>query len=142
MISSCLNGGTMAISSVHHIPVFRLETTAELEEFQTAYRDSLTLDRGHDEAPSFLEAVAGYDEAFFADRSLVLAYVPAASGSFRYALYDVICEGGSFCMYVVQTNDPETCTSDMAGWLVLAEAPDEALECCERFDAQLGMPWR
>jgi beta-lactamase regulating signal transducer with metallopeptidase domain len=140
MISSCLNGGAMAISSVHHIPVIRLSSPAELEEFQTAYRDSLTLDRGHDEAPSFLEAVAGYDEAFFADHSLMLAYVSAASGSYRYALYDAACEGGTLCMYVTRTNDPETYTSDRAGWLVLAEVPDSALEGCGSFDAQMGKP--
>ena len=136
--TGCLNGGTMVISSVHHIPVFRLDTSAELDAFKADFREVLTLDRGHDEAPSFREAAAGYDEAFFADHSLVLAYVPAASGSFRYDLYDVICDGNSFCMIVVQTNDPETFTSDMAGWLVLVEAPNEALEGCESFDAQLS----
>ncbi|MBR4703725.1 MAG: hypothetical protein IKO91_07755 [Oscillospiraceae bacterium] len=140
--TGCLNGGTMAISSVHHIPVFRLDTLAELDAFKADFREVLTLDRGHDEAPSFLEAVVEYDEAFFADHSLVLAYVASGSGSFRYGLYDVACDGDSFCMYVEQTNDPETYTSDMAGWLVLVEAPDEALEGCESFDAQLGMPWR
>ncbi len=140
LYSGCLNGETMIVSSVQHLPVFRLSSPAELESFEDAYRDTLTRDRGHDEAPSFREAAAGYDEAFFADHSLMLAYVSAASGSYRYALYDAACEGGTFCMYVTRTNDPETYTSDMAGWLVLAEVPDSALEGCGSFDAQMGKP--
>ncbi len=139
--TGCLNGGTMIISSVHHIPVFRLDTLAELDAFKADFRKVLTLDRGYDGTSSFADAVAAYGEDFFADHSLVLAYVASGSSSFRYDLYDVACDGESFCMYVVQTNDPETYTSDMAGWLVLVEAPDKLLETCTSFDAQLRKPW-
>ena len=140
IFAGCLNHETLVMSAVHHIPVYRVDARTELDAFTSDFGEILTLDRGHEEAPSFLEATAGYDDAFFAEHSLVLAYVQAASGSFRYGLQDVIRDGDSFCMVVVQTNDPETYTSDMAGWLVLAEVPKELIRGCTRFDARQE-PW-
>ena len=127
----------MIISSVPHLPVYKLDTPEDLEQFKDNFRDILTLDHGYDEVPSFDDITALYDDSFFADHTLVLAYVTAPSGSFRYAIQDISYEGSAFCMDVVQTNDPETHTDDMAGWFVIAEVLDSDIADCNFFDAQL-----
>ena len=137
VFADCLNAGMMIISSVPHLPVYKLDTPEDLEQFKDNFRDILTLDHGYDEVPSFDDITALYDDSFFADHTLVLAYVTAPSGSFRYAIQDISYEGSAFCMDVVQTNDPETHTDDMAGWFVIAEVLDSDIADCNFFDAQL-----
>ena len=127
----------MTISSVLHLPVYKLDTLKDLEQFKENFRDILTLDHGYDEVPSFNDITALYDDTFFADHTLVLAYVTASSGSFRYAIQDISYGGSTFCLDVVQTNDPETHTDDMAGWFVMAEVLDSDIADYILFDAQL-----
>ena len=133
----CLNGEKMIISSARHLPVFKLDTPEDLARFREDYGDSLTLDQGYDEVPSFSEVTGAYDEAFFAEHTVLLAYVASSSGSFRYALQDIANSGAALCLNVTQTNDPETYTADMAGWLVMAEVKDEDIAGVTGFDAKL-----
>ena len=137
MMRDCLNGEKMIISSVRHLPVYKLDTLEDLNRFKESYKDILTLDQGYDEVPSFNEVTALYDNGFFADHTLVLAYVEASSGSFRYAIQDVSYGGSTFCLDVVQTNHPEETTTDMAGWFVIAEVLDSDIIAYTEFDAQL-----
>ena len=137
VFADCSNAGMMTISSVLHLPVYKLDTLKDLEQFKENFRDILTLDHGYDEVPSFNEITALYDDTFFADHTLVLAYVTAPSGSFRYAIQDISYGGSTFCLDVVQTNDPETYTDDMAGWFVIAEVLDSDIADDILFDARL-----
>ena len=137
VFADCSNAGMMTISSVPHLPVYKLDTLKDLEQFQEKFRDILTLDHGYDEVPSFDDITALYDDSFFADHTLILAYVTAPSGSFRYAIQDISYAGSTFCLDVVQTNDPETYTDDMAGWFVIAEVLDSDIADYILFDAQL-----
>jgi hypothetical protein len=117
--------------------VYKLDTKEDLERFIESYKDTLTLDQGYDEVPSFNEVTASYDNSFFADRTLILAYVEASSGSFRYAIQNVSYGGSTFCLNVVQTNHPETGTTNMAGWFVIAEVLDSDIANITEFDATL-----
>ena len=137
VFADCSNAGMMTISSVPHLPVYKLDTLKDLEQFQEKFRDILTLDHGYDEVPSFDDITALYDDSFFADHTLILAYVTAPSGSFRYAIQDISYAGSTFCLDVVQTNDPETYTDDMAGWFVIAEVLDSDIADDILFDARL-----
>ena len=137
MMRDCLNGEKMIISSVRHLPVYKLDTLEDLNRFKESYKDILTLDQGYDEVPSFNEVTAAYDGSFFAEHSVVLAYVTASSGSFRYAIQDVSREGSVLCLDVVQTNHPEVYTDDMSGWFVIAEVLDSDIVAFTEFDAQL-----
>ena len=127
----------MIISSVRHLPVYKLDTLEDLNRFKENYKDILTLDQGYDEVPSFNEVTASYDNSFFADHTLVLAYVEASSGSFRYAIQDISYGESTFCLDVVQTNHPEVGTTDMAGWFVIAEVLDSDITNITEFDATL-----
>ncbi len=137
VMRECLNPAAMAVSAERHLPVFRLDTKEDLERFRERFRDILTLDRGYDEVPSFEAAAAGYDDAFFREFTVILAYVPASSGSFRYGLKDIPAAGDRICLNVIRTNDPEAYTADMSGWFVLAEVPETTIRGIKEFDAVL-----
>lgn len=133
-----LNREKMAISSVQHLPIYKFDTKEELEQFKDAFSEELCFDSGYDEVLSFNDATAGYDDAFFAENTLFLVYVTANSGSLRFAVSDVFCDGEAYCIHVAQTNSPECVTDDMAGWFLTVAEPDSAVERCTQFDADLG----
>lgn len=133
-----LNREKMAISSVQHLPIYKFDTREELEQFKNAFSEELCFDSGYDEVLSFHDATAGYDDAFFAENTLLLVYVTANSGSLRFAVADVFCDGDAYCIHVAQTNSPECVTDDMAGWFLTVAEPDSAVERCTQFDADLG----
>ena len=136
-IFSCMNPEKLTISSVRHLPVYKLDTKEDIDQFKEKYRDVLTFDQGYDEVPSFNEATAGYDDTFFAEHTVVLAYVTANSGSLRFGIRDIYRDDSLFCLNVEQTNDPEVGTADMAGWFMIAEVPDADLEGIKDFDAKI-----
>jgi len=133
----CLNGDKMLESAVQHMPIYKFDVKEELERFKNDFSGILTMDLGYDETPSFNDAVSGYDDDFFAEHTLLLAYIQANSGSFRYGIKDIVCDDSSFCMYIHKTVDPEVYTCDMSGWFVMAEFEDRNIQNCESFDAQL-----
>jgi len=135
----CLNAKiisqTMALSSVLHLPVFKFESRADVEQFMREYADVFHFDDGRDEIPSFREAVAAYSDAFFAEHSVVCVYMAAGSGSFRYGVRDIQIGDSSLCVHVEQINNPEVYTTEMAGWFILAELSKKDIRSCEDFDA-------
>ena len=140
IISSCLNAEKAEkrdISTVWHLPVYKFDTREDLNLFREKFKNSLTFDQGYNEVPSFNEVVSDYDDSFFAEHSLILAYVAAGSGSLRFGVRDVYCDDSTFCLNVVQTNHPEVGTSDMAGWFVIAEVLDKELENITDYDAKV-----
>ena len=70
----------------------------------------------------------------------MLVCVPANSGSYRYGVNSVFCDGTSFCIHVEQTNKPEAATMDMVGWFVTVAVPDSMVENCTQFDDDLNNP--
>lgn len=131
-----LNKDKMAISSVQHLPIYKFDTLEELERFKSAY-DSSNLDmEGY--TPSFNNTTAKYDETFFTDNTLILVFVGASSGTYRFGVNSVFCDGASLCIHVEQTNNPEVVTDDTAGWLITVAVPDSMVENCTEFDADLN----
>jgi len=137
ILSECLNPSAMAISSVRHLPVYKFETRADLDRFRENFQDILTLDQGYDEVPSFNEIALSYDDSFFENYAVILAYVTASSGSYRFDIQEVILDGSSFCIDVVRTNHPKVGTADMASWFVIAEVLDSDIAGVAVFDAKL-----
>ena len=133
--AKALNINKMSISGARHLPIYKFDTLAELEQFKNEVKDTLSIDRGYDEVPSFNDTTAKYDEDFFAENTLMLVYVEASSGSFRYGVDSVYHADGNFCIYVKQTNNPEVGTDDMAGWFITVAVPDSMVADCTVFDA-------
>ena len=132
-----LNSDKLAISSVRHLPIYKFNTLEELQHFKE-FADEFTLDGSYDEVPSFNEATAKYDEAFFKENTLMLVYVSASSGTYRFGVNSVFCDGKSFCIHVEQLNNPEVVTCDMAGWFITVAVPDDMVSGCVEFDADLN----
>ncbi len=133
-----LNTETFWISSVLHLPIFKMESRAELEQFKNGYCADLTIDSGYGEVPSFNAITAAMDDAFFEQYTLLVVYVGANSGSYRYALDSAAINGERLCVHVRQVNFPEAVTMDMAGWFLTVPMEKSALEGVRYFDADLN----
>ena len=132
-----LNSDTFTQSVVRHLPIYKLDTRAELIEFKAEIDGILTVDQGYDEMPSFDEVTAKYDETFFEENTLVVVYVTASSGSYRFNVDNVELANGRFCVHVKQTKKPEVFTEDMAGWFITVAIPDHVARAGFKFDADL-----
>lgn len=137
LFADCLNADLMTRSAVRHLPVYKLDTMEDLESFRTRFQSILTQYPGLENHPTFDEGTTAYDEEFFSRNTVVLAYVTAASGSYRFGIRNVTADGALCRLDIVQTNHPEVCTSDMGAWFVLAEIPDSEIAGCTQFDARL-----
>lgn len=139
IIDKAINQTELQISSAYHLPIYKLDSMENLEQFVDDFDEILTLDNGYNEVPSFLEVTSEYDEAFFENNTLFVVYVSSTTGSERFDVKDVIIENSRLRVHVEQTNNPETVTEDMAGWFMIVEIKDEYIADCEYFDAVFGM---
>ena len=133
-----LNIEKMVISSVLHLPIYKFDTLADLNQFKQNVSDILSVDVAHDEMPSFNDTTANYDESFFESNTLLLVYVSSGSGTYRYGVKSIFCENDSFCIQIKPLNNPEVVTMDMAGWFVTVAVSDRVIEDCAEFDAYLS----
>lgn len=119
-----LNREKMSINSVQHLPIFKFDTLDEFDGFTGA------------KGKEFCGVV--YDSTFFDENTLLLVYVPATSGSYRYDVHSVYHKGNAFCVHVEQTNSPKVATDDMTGWFITLAVPDGLINDYTVFDADLG----
>ena len=132
----CLNADKFIFSDAPRLPIFKFDTKSELNEFKDRYKNILTMDIGYDEVPSFNEMTNQYDDSFFANHSILLAYVSSGSGSIRYGVKSVTIVNGVCIMIVEQLNNPEVYTDDMSGWFAIAVVSKDFIKDCKEFDAQ------
>ena len=119
------------------LPVYRIDTAEQLQEFIDRFSEVLSLDNFRD---SFIEFANGLDEAFFRDNSLLMAYHIASSGSFTYRLDKTEISGNELIMHIIQTNNPEMYTCDMAGWLEITDIRKSLLSEITEYDAVVAKP--
>ena len=134
---SGLNSDKLSISSVRHLPIYKLDTASDLDGFKQSLGET-TLGDAYDEIPSFNFVTSKYDEAFFDQNTLMIVYVSATSGSYRYGVNNIYFDGTSLCIHVEQTNAPSVLTDDMTGWFITVAIPDALLSECTEFDADLN----
>ena len=134
--AGALNADKMMISSVQHLPIYKFDTLEEFQRFKSAYDSSNLEMEGY--TPSFNDTTAEYDEAFFEENTLMLVFVGASSGTYRFGVNSVFCDGTSLCIHIEQSNNPEDVTDDMAGWFITVAVPDSMVENCMEFDADLN----
>ena len=138
IVNDAINKAQLGNENGNHLPIFKIDTLEDLEQFKAKYGGVLALDQGYNSVLSFNEALtkAQWDrEGFFKDHSLLAVYVPANSGSLRFAVHNIEVTYESVCVYVEQTNHPEVVTDDMAGWFVLVEIADDEISNCYAYDA-------
>lgn len=141
LYSNALNSDLLRDEPDEHLPIFKIDTLAELEQFKATFETIFDLDQGYDTVLSCNAAMskAQWDrEIFYEKNSLLIIYIPAESGSFRYAIQEVKTTDTSICIHVMQANNPDVITDDMAGWFLLAEVEDEEIQKYTSFDAVLS----
>ena len=131
-----LNAETLLLSSVRHLPVFTIDSPEALAQFLEEGGEYFQFDVAYGGNESFSENAARYDDAFFADKLLLIAYVQESSGSTGHEVSGVAAEDGVLTMTVRQ-DIPEMGTADMADWFILLELPRSAVEGCTGFDAYI-----
>ena len=132
--------GDKQISGAKHFPIFKVDTKQDLEQFKSNYGSILSMNHGYDEVPSFEDATAKYDGTFFENNSLLIVYVDANSGSYRFDVGSVYCDAEAVCVHVKLTNNPECYTADMAGWWITVAIQDSTIRNCKSFDAVFNPP--
>ena len=133
-----LNWDKFSISSVKHLPIYKFDSLAELNQFKATFADVFSFNESYDEIQSFETAIQKFDDSFFAEYSLFVVYVSSNSGSLRFGVNSVYNDGDNFCVYIEQLNNPENVSDDMAGWFILLPQQNILIEGCESFDAQMG----
>lgn len=130
-----LNSEKEEIKCERHFPIYKFDTLDELEKFKNKFNYMHSMNYNHEEVPAFNDVTKKYEEIFFEENTLLLVYVEAISGSLRYWVNSVYCDNESLCIYIEQSNNPEWCTDDMAGWFITVAVADSLVEKCIVFDA-------
>ena len=134
---NALNASKLNDSNPWNLPIYKFDTLSDLEKFKSDFGGENGFNYGWDEVPSLNEATMHYDEYFFERYALLLVYVDASSGSYRFGFKDVTINDTYFCVHVEQTNNPEIFTGDMAGWFITVAVPDSMVANITEFDADL-----
>lgn len=131
-----LNTEKMAQSSQKHLPIYRLDTLADVEAFRSTFENYLAFEYGFDEVKSFNDTVETFaDETYLKAHSLIVVYVQANSGTYRYGVESIFCDGENFTVEVEELKHPEAVTADLAGWFIVIVVPDSMVNNCTAFDA-------
>ena len=127
-------------SKDRHLPIFKMDTFSEFEQFKSDYGDVFAFDQKYNDVGSFNDVIskAQFDrKIFFKDNTLLLVYVRANSGSYRFGISAVNYDEEAVWVYVNQTNEPENISDDMAGWFIIISIPDSEVRNLTSFDAIL-----
>lgn len=136
--ANALNSEKFSQDGAHNLPIYRFDTVADIEAFRSTFENDLAFEYGFGEFGTFNDTIAMYeDEAFLENYSLMLVYVKADSGSYRYGVESIYCNGESFRINVEELTHSELVTLDLAGWYVIVVVPDMMVDHCSDFDAAL-----
>ena len=112
------------------IPIHKLDTLADLEKFKEKASSSYSLD-------SFHTATEKYDEAFFAENSLLLIGTAAESGSYVFKVKSVSING-IHCTVSIDKISSIVMTTDMAAWFITVAIPDAEISYCTEFEVSFN----
>ena len=135
--NGALNSDLLQDEDSNHLPIFKLDTLSDLENFKATYGGIPFPDKDYTES-SFVNALARAQwdrEIFFEDHSLLVIYIPGTSGSLKFGVKNVEIKKGTVTVSVEQTNNPTQHTMDFVDWFVLVEIEDSEIKNCTTFDA-------
>ena len=132
-----LNASKLNDSNPWNLPIYKFDTLSDLEKFKSEFGGENGFNYSWDEVPSFNDATKNYNEDFFKRNTLMLVYITASSGSYRFGFKDVTIDGNYFCIHVEQTNHPQGWTDDMAGWFITVAVPDSMVANITDFNADM-----
>ena len=133
--NNALNASKLNDNNPYNLPIYKFDTLSDLEKFKSEFGGESGFNYGWDEVPSLNDVTKNYDEYFFERYTLMLVYIEAGSGSYRFGFKNVTMDGNYFCIHVKQTNNPQGGTEDEASWFITVAVPDRMIENCTEFDA-------
>ncbi len=97
-----------------------ITSRAELDKYYEDYKDVYELGSAFSSAVTFWLACSGYDDAFFAEKNLVLIVLESGTGMINYTVTDAFY-GNGFLSVNIDAATPEVHTTDMAEWHLILE---------------------
>ena len=134
---NALNANRLGESNPWNLPIYKFDTLSDLEKFKSEFGGENGFNYSWDEVPSLNDATKNYNEDFFKRNTLMLVYITASSGSYRFGFKDVTIDGNDFCIHIEQTNHPQWWTGDMAGWFITVAIPDSMIANITDFNADM-----
>lgn len=102
-----------------------IRSKEELNRYYEEYKDIYDLERREtvyaDSSIGFLDACDQYDDAFFAQRDLIILVLEEGSGSVRHEIQGIRPYYDNSWQLIGRRIVPEVCTDDMAQWHILIE---------------------
>ena len=121
------------------LPLYKFDSAQALYSFKTKFSEGFqSYGEPWHNGPTFITKMGKYDDEWFEDNTLLLVYVEASSGSYRYGLNHLTADSDKLVLYIRQTNDPGVHTCDMSGWFVLVELPKTVAKQFAEFDAMMS----
>lgn len=126
------NGGDEDIAYPSYVII---RSRAELEQYYDDNKSVYDLEH-HEQVYSdttigFLDAIEQYDDAFFADRDLIILVLEEGSGSIRHEVNGIRPYYDNSWQLTVRRITPEAGTCDMAQWHLLIEVQKDLIAAHE-----------
>ena len=135
---NALNKDLLQSQPNEHLPIFKMDTVEQLEQFKNTFTTVFDFYQGYDNALSFdgaLTKAQWNSDAFFSENTLLIVYIPSNNGSLRFYVEDVVTTNNSLRISIEQKSVSETQTNNKTGWLVLIQVTDEEINKYTSFDA-------
>lgn len=136
--TNALNSDKLMYKDVPHLPIFKFDTAAELQQFKKDYSEIFTMDGDWDEVPSFNAATARYGDEFFAENTLLLVYVGVDNSTHRFRAQSMEHSDTYLCLHIEETTGAESVDTAMAGWFVTVAVEDTLVKNVTVFDADIN----
>lgn len=134
IISNSLNLEKMALSSIQHLPIYKIESAEELEDFKNKFSDIFDFSKSGNGQSSFDRAVKYHK---FDISTLFVIYVTAPSLSYEFGVDSVYNVNGEFIAHISRTA-PETGDTAMMGQFITLSVNKSDIAGCTSFDADLN----
>ncbi len=138
LMEKSLDKDMMAINIVEGCPLFRIDTMDDLEEFRVMIGKVADTSLENEDLPSFDKAVEEYDEEFFAENSLMVAYVHTSSEKFDVVLEETAVKESYFYMFMERTGEQNAYSDYFWPGLIIKEMADQELKDVTDYVAQYG----
>ena len=137
-VDKSLNRDMMTISSIESCPVFRIDTKDDLDKFRSMIVQTTDTSKGNGDLLSFDEAVGDYDDKYFEENSLLLAYVHTSNDNFDVALKQMDIEENCIYMFMERTGEDNQISNDHQYGFIIKEIADSELADIKYYQAQYG----
>jgi beta-lactamase regulating signal transducer with metallopeptidase domain len=120
----------------HLTPVVKLDSKEDFDSFYTEMSAFYDFTRDYEEYSAFEKQAKQYDESFFKDNSLFIAYMAETSSSNRHEVEEVWIEKNVLEIRILQIA-PESSDTALSGWFIAVAIPKADIAGCSAYDAYI-----